>query len=113
MHPNSRHLTAFITPMGLFQFTRLSMGLRNGPASFSRGMSFMSHDLPGMLVYLDDVNVYSTRDDDNLSDDALFEKHYQAVRKFLQRCSDTNLRLNGKNASSVNPRLNSWGIGFP
>eukprot|EP01041_Mallomonas_annulata_P042171 gene42171-biopygen8443 len=70
MHPNSRHLTAFITPMGLFQFTHLSMGLRNGPASFSRGMSFMSHDLPGMLVYLDDVNVYSTRDDDNLSDDA-------------------------------------------
>eukprot|EP01036_Dinobryon_divergens_P043484 gene43484-57891_t len=91
MHPNSRHLTAFITPMGLFQFTRLSMGLRNGPASFSRGMSFMSHDLPGMLVYLDDVNVYSTRDDNNPSDDALFEKHYQAVRKFLQRCSDTNL----------------------
>eukprot|EP01036_Dinobryon_divergens_P043514 gene43514-57934_t len=91
MHPNSRHLTAFITPMGLFQFTRLSMGLRNGPASFSRGMSFMSHDLPGMLVYLDDVNVYSTRDVNDLSDDALFEKHYQAVRKFLQRCSDTNL----------------------
>eukprot|EP01041_Mallomonas_annulata_P013787 gene13787-biopygen6865 len=55
-HPNSRHLTTFNTPMGLFQFTRLSMGLRNDPASFSRGMSFMSHDLPGMLVYLDDVN---------------------------------------------------------
>eukprot|EP01036_Dinobryon_divergens_P035449 gene35449-45935_t len=76
MHPNSRHLTVFITPMGLFQFTRLSMGLRNGPASFSRGMSFMPHDLPGML--------------------ALFEKHYQVVRKFLQRCFDINLRLNGK-----------------
>eukprot|EP01041_Mallomonas_annulata_P042114 gene42114-biopygen4695 len=49
------------------------MGLRNGPASFSRGMAFMS---------LDDVNVYSTRDDDNLSDDALFK--------------NTNLCLNGK-----------------
>eukprot|EP01036_Dinobryon_divergens_P029945 gene29945-39121_t len=96
MHPNSRYLTAFITPIGLFQFTRLSMGLRNGPASFSRGMSFMSHDLEGMLVYLDDVNIYTVRDKKDQSDNALYEKHYNAVSKFLQRCSDTNLRLNGK-----------------
>eukprot|EP01034_Spumella_vulgaris_P041562 gene41562-51482_t len=96
MHPNSRYLTAFTTPMGLFQFTRLSMGLRNGPASFSRGMSFMSHDLEGMLVYLDDVNIYTDRDKTDPSDEALYNKHYQAVLRFLQRCSDTNLRLNGK-----------------
>ena len=54
LHPNSQKLTAFVTPFGLIEFTRLSMGLRNGLSSFSRGMYFMTKDLMDMLVYIDE-----------------------------------------------------------
>ena len=32
----SRHLTAFVTPWGTFEFTVLPMGVKNGPAMFQR-----------------------------------------------------------------------------
>jgi hypothetical protein len=39
IHPDSKPLTAFVTPFGLYEMERLSMGVRNGPASYQRGMT--------------------------------------------------------------------------
>ena len=57
----SRHKTAFITHDGLYEWTRLPMGLNNAPASFARMMMSI---LTGVtwtkcLVYLDDVLVFT------------------------------------------------------
>ena len=80
LHRNSQKLTAFVTPFEFFEFTRLSMGHRNGPSTFSRAMYFMIRDLDDMLVYIDDVNLYSKRPQPTSSDEILYQRHFDSVR---------------------------------
>lgn len=56
-----REKTAFTMPFGLFEYLRMPMGVCNGPATFQRLMQATMNDLifEIMLVYLDDVLVYS------------------------------------------------------
>ncbi len=51
--------TAFRTHKGLFEFRVLSFGLTNAPAVFQREMNKVLADLPFVLVYLDDILVFS------------------------------------------------------
>ena len=73
LHENSQIMTAFVMPFGLFEFIRLSMGLRNVPSSFSRAMYFMTRDLEDMLVYIDNVNICSKRPTAASTDDELYQ----------------------------------------
>lgn len=60
MHPADQHKTAFTTPFGLYEWTKMSFGLTNAPASFQRLMNEMFRDeiFQLMLCYLDDILVY-------------------------------------------------------
>ena len=60
--------TAFTTPVGLFEYTVLCSGLTNAPATFQ---SVMNDSLQGMLgkfvlVYLDDIIVFSQTEEEHL-----------------------------------------------
>ena len=61
MDPADRHKTAFITPFGLYEYNRMPLGLTNAPATFSRLMQRCLNELifQILLVYLDDIIVYS------------------------------------------------------
>lgn len=85
MAPSSVPKTAIRTPLGSFEFLVLPMGLTNAPSSFARLMeiAFRELDHRGVLVYLDDVLVYSnTR-----------EEHLQLIKKCFAIFKKYNFRL--------------------
>lgn len=71
-----RPKTAFRTPFGHFQYRVLSFGLTNAPATFQKAMDIMFGPLlrKGVLVYLDDILIYSKT----------WEEHLHLLRQVLQ-----------------------------
>ena len=69
MHPESISKTAFRVPWGLYEFLRLPQGLTNSPSTFQRVMELIFGDLnlTEVVLYLDDVLVFSTTFDEHLS----------------------------------------------
>jgi len=112
IHPESMALTAFVTPFGLYEMTRLSMGLTNGPASYQRGMTDMGEGLNGFLNYIDDAAIHNARltlvkeelkflgldewDQDIKQNRVIpdeWDLHYLRVKAFLFKCKEWRLRL--------------------
>jgi hypothetical protein len=59
IHPKSRDLTAFMTPLGLLQITSLPTGYTNSPAEFQKCMSIILHDeIPNVAnIFIDDLPI--------------------------------------------------------
>ena len=77
--------TAFTTPMGLYEFTRMPFGLVNAPATFQRLMSnvFSGMNFESVLLYLDDVIIYSST----------IEEHMTRLSQVFDRLRQHNLKL--------------------
>ena len=52
-------LSAFATPDGLYQCRYMPFGRRNSPATFQRLMNKVIESVPGCVVYVDDIVLYS------------------------------------------------------
>ena len=80
VHPADRHKTAFTSPLGLFEYNRMPFGLCNAPATFQRLMTniFREDALKILLVYLDDIIVYSRGVADHLQ---RLERVFQKLRE--------------------------------
>jgi hypothetical protein len=72
--------TAFVTPVGLFEFRVLPFGLCNAPAVFTRYMTKLLGPLLGVsvVVYLDDILVFSKTPSEHL-------QHLEQVFKILEQ----------------------------
>ncbi|KAI3366502.1 hypothetical protein L3Q82_000474 [Scortum barcoo] len=81
----ARPLTAFRTPQGLWQFTKMSFGLHGAPATFQR---LMNKVLAGMhnfaAAYLDDIVIYSNS----------WQEHLSHVAKVLREIKKAGLTIN-------------------
>ena len=66
--------TAFRTSYGSYEYTVMSFGLANAPPTFSRIMHYIFNPYTGefVLVYLDDILVFSKNEEDH-------EKHLRLV----------------------------------
>ena len=80
-----KHKTAFCTPFGLFEFNRMAFGLCNAPSTFQRLMEriFGDQSFQSLLLYLDDVVVFSTS----------VKQHLQRLELVLQRLQKENLKV--------------------
>ncbi len=83
--PQSSQYTAFRCHLGLYEFKRLPMGLRNSPSIFQRVMEAVLHGLTWKhcLVYMDDVCIFSTD----------FDTHLQHIEEVFSRLADAGLKL--------------------
>lgn len=77
--------TAFSTPYGHYEFTKMPFGLKNAPACFQRLMNTVLSGLQGVkcFVYLDDIVIYGKT----------LHEHNQKLIEVFEQLRRSNLKL--------------------
>lgn len=79
----SRRVTAFSTPGGLYQYKTLPFGMTNSPAAFNKVMREVMRDVEGVEMFVDDVLIHSPS----------FRQHLETLRIVLERLRSYNLTI--------------------
>jgi hypothetical protein len=94
IHPKSRGLTAFMTPLGLLQITSLPTGFTNAPAEFQKCMAIILKDeMPDIAdIFIDDLPIKGSKTqylDSNGNPELLAEN--PGIRRFIwEHAQDVN-----------------------
>ena len=101
VNPADRHKTAFTTPFGLFQYNRMPFGLAGAPGLFQRLMQTVFRDevLPILIVYLDDIIVFSQD----------IPQHLRWLEIVLKKLREHGLKLEPKKCQFFCPKVNYLG----
>ena len=85
MDEESIEKTAFSTPFGQYEYLKMPFGVKNGPATFQRGMMMALAGLPWnkVMVYLDDIIVLGRT----------FEDHTETLEKVLIALGNNGYKL--------------------
>jgi len=86
MNPEDIPKTAITTPFGLFEFTRMTFGMRNAGNTFQRLMDRVLSGLAFAFPYLDDIFICSKSE----------EEHRAHLMAVLQRLQDAGLAANAE-----------------
>lgn len=88
VHEDDRDKTTLTTPWGTFHYAKMPFGLKNAGATFQRAMdmAFANEKNVFLVVYLDDLTVFSNSD----------EEHLYHLNIFFQRCRNYGVSLNPK-----------------
>ena len=86
MNPEHVHLTAVNTPLGLYEWLVMPMGLKNAPAIHQRRVTAALRQYLGKIchIYLDDIVIWSQT----------VEEHERNVRSILQALQEARLYIN-------------------
>lgn len=94
MDEESRHMTAFACPEGLYEYVVMPMGLTNAPATFQRTMANILQEgiREGFIVvFIDDILVYSTT----------LEEHERHMKWLTDTLAKYSLKLKGTKCELV------------
>lgn len=85
MAPEDKEKTAFICPLGFYQFERMPQGITGAPATFQRLMEKAIGDMHLLeaIVYLDDIIIFGKT----------LEEHEQRLLKVLDRLEEVGLKV--------------------
>ena len=88
---SDRPKTAFCTPFGLFEWNRMPFGLCNAPSTFQRLMQriFGDQQCQSLLLYLDDIVVFSSTIDQHLErlGGVLGRLQHEGLKAKLKKCA--------------------------
>lgn len=101
IEPEYRHITAFVTPGGHYQFKRMPFGLTNAPAIFMRLMS-------QILKKINDRRVYNYMDDVIIVTKTVSEA-LEVLHKVFSVFEEANITLNIKKCSFFMDNVNYLG----
>lgn len=95
----SSELTTFMTPFGRYKFNRLPFGLNCAPEIFQRTMIKIFGDIPGVIVYFDDIGIVATDEDE----------HDKILAIVLERARMNNVKFNGEKIQYRKSEINFMG----
>ena len=97
----SQNVTTFVTPMGLYKWKRLPMGLASAPGAFQNLMELIKSGLSYevALVYLDDIIVFGRS----------FEGHLNRLDLVFGRLIDAGLKLKAQNEGFLQEKIHFLG----
>lgn len=101
MEEEDKHKTAFVCPLGFWEFNRMPQGITNAPSTFQRLMEKCMKDinLKEVLVFLDDLIVFS----------ASLEEHEARLLTVLQRLRENGLKLSPEKCKFFQSRVRYLG----
>ena len=102
LHEESRHLSAIVCKIGLFEFCRTPMGLANSVSSFVRLIEAVFRDMlwKDIVVYLDDILIFSET----------FKEHLEKLERVLDRLQTENLKLKKKKCEFLKEEISFLGL---
>lgn len=85
MEDSDKQKTAFVCPLGFYEFNRMPQGITNAPSTFQRLMEKCvgEMNLKEVLVFIDDLIIFSSS----------LEEHEQRLKRVLQRLREYGLKL--------------------
>jgi hypothetical protein len=91
VHQNDQEKTTFTTPWGTFMYAKMPFGLMNAGATFQKAMdiTFSEEEDRFVVIYLDDITVYSNNDQD----------HLEHLKRVFQKCRKFGISLNPKKSN--------------
>ena len=97
LEEKSQNVTAFITPLGLYMWKRLPLGLASAPGAFQNLMEliFAGLSYKVAIVHLDDVIVFERN----------FEEHLKRLELVFQRLSEIGLKIKGSKCNFFQKRV--------
>ena len=99
LHPASRKVTAFKTPIGLYQHRVLPFGLSTSPSVFNKMMRKVLGDVPGVEIFMDDVLIHTST----------IAEHCELLQRVLRRLHDRNLTVRPSKCEVALARTNFLG----